>query len=66
MAILTAWQTRSTRRIIPTSSTLSSAFLVVRWGLTIKDGRRALQTNGPDSYYVRRELVPIDRLEAER
>ena len=45
------------------SSHFTRGFLVVAPGLTIKDRLRVLQPNDPDSYYVSRELIPIDLLD---
>jgi len=62
MAMLIAWQTiNAVRR--PGSSYFTRGFLVVAPGLTIKDRLRVLQPNDPDSYYVSRELIPIDLLD---
>jgi type III restriction enzyme len=59
MAMLIAWQTiNATRRA--GSKHFTRGFLVVAPGLTIKDRLRVLQPNDPDSYYLRRELVPGD------
>jgi type III restriction enzyme len=62
MAMLIAWQTINAVRK-PNSQQFSRGFLVVAPGLTIKDRLRVLQANDPDSYYVSRELVPIDMME---
>jgi type III restriction enzyme len=62
MAMLIAWQTiNAVRR--PGSKRFTSGFLVVAPGLTIKDRLRVLQPNDPDSYYRKRELVPVDLIE---
>jgi type III restriction enzyme len=61
MAMLVAWQTiNAVRR--PGSKTFTRGFLVVAPGITIKDRLRVLQPNDPDSYYAKRDLVPIDLL----
>ncbi len=62
MAMLIAWQTINAIRR-PQSNRFSRGFLVVAPGLTIKDRLRVLQPNDPDSYYVSRELAPLDLLE---
>jgi type III restriction enzyme len=62
MAMLIAWQTINAVRK-PNSQQFSRGFLVVAPGLTIKDRLRVLQPNDPDSYYVSRELVPIDMMD---
>src|SRR6266496_1667016 len=62
MAMLIAWQTINAIRR-PQSNRFSRGFLVVAPGLTIKDRLRVLQPNDPDSYYVSRELVPLDLVE---
>ena len=59
MAMLIAWQTINAARRHG-SKHFSRGFLVVTPGLTIKDRLRVLQPNDPDSYYIRRELVPGD------
>ncbi len=62
MAMLIAWQTVNAARH-PQSQKFTRGFLVVAPGLTIKDRLRVLQPNDPDSYYIRRELVPGDMWE---
>jgi type III restriction enzyme len=62
MAMLIAWQTINAIRH-PQSNRFSRGFLVVAPGLTIKDRLRVLQPNDPDSYYLSRELVPLDLVE---
>ncbi len=61
MAMLIAWQTINAVRH-PTSKRFSRGFLIVTPGITIRDRLRVLYPNDPDSYYVRRELVPSDML----
>ncbi len=61
MAMLIAWQTINAQRHTG-SNRFSSGFLVVAPGLTIKDRLRVLHPNDPNSYYARRELVPMDLL----
>ena len=61
MAMLIAWQTVKAARHSG-SQKFSRAFLVITPGITIKDRRRVLQPNDPNSYYRERELVPNDML----
>jgi hypothetical protein len=62
MAMLIAWQTiNAVRR--PQSNKFSRGFLIVAPGLTIRDRLRVLLPNDPDSYYARRDLVPLDMLD---
>src|SRR3989304_2761944 len=62
MAMLIAWQTvNAVRR--PQSKRFTRGVLVVTPGITIKDRRRALYPNDPDSYDANRELVPGDMLD---
>ncbi len=61
MAMIIAWQTiNAVRR--PNRKNFTRGFLIVAPGITIKDRLRVLQPNDPDSYYEKRELVPIDML----
>ena len=59
MAMIIAWQTVNAVRH-PSSKYFTKGFLVVAPGLTIKDRLRVLQPNDPDSYYLKRELIPLD------
>ncbi len=59
MAMLIAWQTINAARY-PNSKLFTRGFLVVAPGITIRDRLRVLQPNDPESYYVSRNLVPID------
>jgi len=61
MAMLIAWQTINAIRR-PMSKMFTRGFLIVTPGLTIRERRRVLQPNDPDSYYESRELVPTDML----
>jgi type III restriction enzyme len=65
MAMIIAWQAVNADRR-PASRMFTRGFLVCAPGLTIKDRLRVLQPNDPDSYYVDRELVPSDMLDAVR
>jgi type III restriction enzyme len=62
MAMLIAWQAINAARH-PGSKNFSRGFLICAPGLTIKDRLRVLQPSDPDSYYVSRELVPVDMLD---
>jgi len=62
MAMLIAWQTvNAVRR--SGSSLFTKGFLIVTPGITIKDRLRVLKPNDPDSYFMSRELVPLDMLD---
>ncbi len=61
MAMIIAWQTVNAVHH-PQSKQFTKGFLVVAPGLTVRDRLRVLQPNDPDSYYQRRELVPMDML----
>ena len=58
-----AWQTGNAVRH-PQRRRFRRGFLVITPGPTMKERRRVLQPNDPDSYYARRELVPTALLEA--
>jgi type III restriction enzyme len=62
MAMLIAWQAINAARH-PGSKIFSRGFLICAPGLTIKDRLRVLRPSDPDSYYVGRELVPVDMLD---
>ena len=59
MAMIIAWQTINAVRY-PNSKMFTKGFLIVAPGLTIKDRLRVLQPNDPESYYKKRELIPLD------
>lgn len=59
MAMIIAWQTINAVRY-PNSKSFTKGFLIVAPGLTIKDRLRVLQPNDPESYYKKRELIPLD------
>lgn len=61
MAMLIAWQTTNAVRA-PSSKTYSKGFLIIAPGITIRDRLRVLDPTDPDSYYEKRELVPMDML----
>ncbi|MDO4569609.1 MAG: DEAD/DEAH box helicase family protein [Planctomycetia bacterium] len=61
MAMIIAWQTINAVRH-PRSPRFTKGFLVVTPGLTVRDRLRVLQPNDPDSYYQRRELVPMEMM----
>ena len=63
MALLIAWQTGNAVRHLRRRR-FRRGFMVNTPGPTMKERRRVLQPNDPDSYYARRELVPIALLEA--
>ncbi|MBX9747038.1 MAG: DEAD/DEAH box helicase family protein, partial [Hyphomonadaceae bacterium] len=61
MAMLIAWQTINAVQA-PASKSYSKGFLIVTPGITIRDRLRVLNPVDPDSYYEKRELVPMDML----
>lgn len=61
MAMLIAWQTVNAVRA-PSSKNYSKGFLIIAPGITIRDRLRVLDPTDPDSYYEKRELVPMDML----
>ncbi len=61
MAMLIAWQTVNAVRA-PSSKNFSKGFLIISPGITIRDRLRVLDPTDPDSYYEKRELVPMDML----
>jgi len=62
MAMLISWQTINAVRK-PNSRKFTRGFLVVTPGITIRDRLRVLMPNDPDSYYMRRELIPADMMD---
>ncbi|HIU72860.1 MAG TPA: DEAD/DEAH box helicase family protein [Candidatus Aphodousia faecipullorum] len=63
MAMLIAWQTINAVKQINRKK-FTKGFVVVAPGITIRDRLRVLLPNDPDSYYQKRELVPVDMLPA--
>jgi type III restriction enzyme len=63
MAMLIAWQTLN-KLANPQDGRFSDTFLVVTPGITIRDRLRVLYPNDPASYYVARDLVTPDQLQA--
>ena len=61
MAMLIAWQTINAAKQ-PNRKKFTKGFVVVTPGITIRDRLRVLLPNDPDSYYQKRELVPVDML----
>lgn len=59
MAMIIIWQTiNAVRR--QGGKTFTNKFLIITPGITIKDRLRVLQPNDPDSYFISRELLPVD------
>jgi type III restriction enzyme len=65
MAMLIAWQTVNAVRM-PGSNKFTKGFLVVSPGITIKDRLRVLQPNDPESYFTKREIVPVEMMDSIR
>lgn len=63
MAMLIAWQTVNSVKQ-SNRQKFTRGFVVVAPGITIRDRLRVLLPNDPDSYYQKRELVPVDMLSA--
>lgn len=61
MAMIMAWQTINAVRY-PNSKKFSKGFLIVAPGITIKDRLRVLQPNDSDSYFRKRELIPMEMM----
>jgi len=57
MAMLIAWQSINAARR-PASPLFTNGFLVVTPGLTVRDRRRVLHPDDPDSVYRSQDLVP--------
>jgi len=63
MAMLIAWQVLN-KLANPQDRRFSDTFLIVTPGITIKDRLRVLKPNDPNNYYVERDLVTPDQLQA--
>nr|WP_253949256.1 DEAD/DEAH box helicase family protein [Mangrovicoccus sp. HB161399] len=61
MAMLIAWQTLNAARS-QNSKSFGKGFLIVTPGITIRDRLRVLLPNDAESYYHKRDLVPVDML----
>lgn len=61
MSMLIAWHTLN-KLANPQNRLFNDAFLVVTPGITIRDRLRVLQSNDPENYYRKMDLVPPDLL----
>ncbi len=65
MAMLIAWHVLN-KLATPQDRRFSDTFLIVTPGITIRDRLRVLKPNDPNNYYVERDLVTPDQLQALR